>query len=238
MKRCITSLCLAAAVAVFFGQACATKKFVRKTLDERVAPLEGRTAELEQSVARNTSSIKEVDSRLSARIDTVSAKAEEANTRAQTAERKAEEAQVGVEKTNTRLTETARNIDEFVEVKTVQIFFKTNSFQLSPEGKAELDALAQAAKSRKGIRIEISGFADRRGSEQRNIALTENRAKSVKLYLYNVHKIEAWRIEFIGAGKVDDGGTTAEDLQKNRRVDVRLLANKVVTSVEGGNTNE
>ncbi len=227
------SLCLLAATAVAFGPACATKKYVRTTVDERVAPLEGRTEELEQSVARNTSAIRDLDTRLSARIDTVSERAEEANTRAQAAERKAEEAQLGVERANTRLTETARAVDDFIEVRTVSVFFQTNRYDLSPEAKAELDALAEAAKSRKGIRIELSGFADRRGSEARNLTLTENRAKSVKLYLYNVHKIEAWRIEYIGAGKINDDARTPDELQRNRRVDVRLLANRVVTEAEG-----
>jgi outer membrane protein OmpA-like peptidoglycan-associated protein len=228
-------LCMLAAAAVVFGPACATKKYVRTTIDERVAPLEGRTEELEQSVARNTSAIRDLDTRLSARIDTVSARAEEANTRAQAAERKAEEAQLGVERTNTRLTETARAVDDFIEVRTVSVYFQTNRYDLSPEAKAELDALAEAAKSRRGIRIELSGFADRRGSEAKNLTLTENRAKSVKLYLYNVHKIEPWRIEYIGAGKINDNARTPEELQRNRRVDVRLLANRVVTEAEGGN---
>ncbi len=238
MKRRLLTLCILTLSVTFFGQACATKKYVRKTIDERVAPLEGRTAELEQSVARNTSAIKEVDARLSSRIDTVSAKAEEATLKAQEADRKALEAQAGVERTNTRLTNTERSIDDFAEVKVVSVYFKTNSFELSPESKAELDALAEAAKGRKGVRIEISGFADRRGTVRKNEVLTENRAEAVRRYLFNVHRIENWRMQFIGAGKIEDDAQTPEELQKNRRVDIRLLENKVVSGANATRDGE
>lgn len=228
MSRRLITLMLLAVSVMFVGQACATKKYVRKTIEERVAPLEGRTAELEQSVARNTSAIKEVDERLSRRIDTVNEKADAAQRAAEEADRKAREADQKAVAVKTDLNDTKGKIDDFVVTKSVSVYFKTNRWELSPEAKAELDALASAAKSRKGTRIQIEGYADRRGGIQHNIVLTNNRAETVIRYILNTHKIELWRMQYLGAGKIDDGARSKDELQQNRRVDVRLLENAVV----------
>lgn len=232
-RRFITATLLALSV-MFFGQACATKKFVRKTIDERVAPLEGRTAELEESVRRNSSAIKEVDDRLSRRIDTVSVKAEEAEKKATEADRKAVEADRKAVAVRTDLVEATRELDTFTVVRTEKVYFKTGRFELSADEKLKLDSIASYVKGRKGTRIEIAGFADRRGGERYNIKLTDNRANEVKLYLFRAHGIDLYRITYIGAGKIDDEARTKEELQENRRVEVRVLENKVVNK-SGGN---
>lgn len=232
-RRFITATLLALSV-MFFGQACATKKFVRKTIDERVAPLEGRTAELEESVRRNSSAIKEVDDRLSRRIDTVSVKAEEAEKKATEADRKAVEADRKAVAVRTDLVETSKEIDTFTVVRNEKVYFKTGRFELSADEKLKLDSIASYVKGRKGTRIEIAGYADRRGGIRYNERLTENRADEVKRYLFRVHGIDLYRITYIGAGKIDDEARTREELQENRRVEVRVLENKVVNK-SGGN---
>ncbi len=229
MKRRIVTFLLLAVSVTFAGQACATKKYVRKTIDERVAPLEGRTAELEQSVQRNTSAIKEVDDRLSKRIDTVSAAADAAKAAADAADRKAQEAQRTAVNVGNDLRDTKTRIDDYAQVKVVSVYFKTGRYELSPEAKAELDALATAAKGRKSYRIQIAGYADRRGGVRYNEVLTNNRADAVIRYLFNAHGVEIWRMQNLGAGKIDDGARTRDDLQKNRRVDVTLFENVVVS---------
>lgn len=233
MNRRLLKVTLLALFVVFAGQACATKKYVRKSIDERVAPLEGRTAELEESVRRNTSAIKEVDERLSRRIDTVDAKADDAKRTAVEADNKAVAARKKADSVDDDLQGTKPKIDDFAVVKTASVYFDTNRYELKPEAKADLDALATAAKGRRGIRIQIEGYADRRGGVRHNELLTNNRAEAVKRYLFNVHHIEVWRMEYIGAGKIDDGDRTREGLRKNRRVDVRLFENVVVSGAAG-----
>ena len=71
------------------GNGCATKKYVRNTVNERVTPLEGRTQELEETVRRNTQDINSLDDRLSKRIDDVSGRADRAQTTAESANTRA-----------------------------------------------------------------------------------------------------------------------------------------------------
>src|SRR5438477_196205 len=80
----------------FAGSGCATKKYVRQTVNEQITPLEGRTQELEETIKRNTQDIRAVDERLSRKIDDVSgrvdkaqASADSANTRAIAADERA-----------------------------------------------------------------------------------------------------------------------------------------------------
>lgn len=228
MNRRLFKILLLAVFVTFAGQACATKKYVRKTLDERIAPLEGRTAELEQSVQRNTSAIKEVDERLSRRIDTVTVEVDKAKSMATNAQNTANQAREETAKVDTNLKSTQREVDSWVVAKTASIYFDTNRYVLRDEAKAELDAIATMAKGKKSYRIEIAGFADRRGGVRHNVDLTENRAREVRRYLFNVHKLDPWKMQILDAGKIDDGAKGKDALQQNRRVEVRVFENAVV----------
>jgi outer membrane protein OmpA-like peptidoglycan-associated protein len=232
-RRFITFAVLLVSI-VFVGQACATKKYVRKTLDERIAPLEGRTTELEESARRTTAAIKELDDRLSGRITAVDNKAQRATDLATEADRKAVDAKNAAIKVGNDLDDTKGRIDDWSVTKQVAVYFKTNKFDLTPEAKAELDAFASAVKPKKGYRVVFEGYADRRGGVRHNEVLTENRAKAVERYLVNTHKLDVFRLKYIGAGKIDDGARGKDALQQNRRVDVRLLENTVVNKASRG----
>src|SRR5262249_34033443 len=86
---------IVATVALFFCfafvNACATKKYVRNRVGERVTPLESRTGELEETSRRNTQDISRVSrdvdelkqrtDRAQQQADRAAATAEQANTR-------------------------------------------------------------------------------------------------------------------------------------------------------------
>lgn len=65
------------------------------------------------------------------------------------------------------------------------IFFETDSYELKPESKSELNKLLSFLNKNPAIRVEISGHTDNVGSEQYNQTLSEKRAKSVVDYLIN-----------------------------------------------------
>ncbi|HTF38655.1 MAG TPA: hypothetical protein VK651_10115, partial [Blastocatellia bacterium] len=77
--------------AVLFGNACATKKYVRNRVNERATPLESRTGELEETSRRNTQDIgrlgKDIEDvrqrtdRAQQQADRAASSAEQANTR-------------------------------------------------------------------------------------------------------------------------------------------------------------
>ena len=56
----LVSVLMLMALAVAFEFGCATKKYVRNRVAERVTPLENRTGELEETSRRNTQQIGEL----------------------------------------------------------------------------------------------------------------------------------------------------------------------------------
>ena len=73
---------------------------------------------------------------------------------------------------------------------------------------------------RTSARIRISGHTDNVGNPQRNQALSEARAQSVREYLIN-HGIDGDRVEAVGYGdqRPVASNDTEEGRQQNRRIE-------------------
>lgn len=63
------------------------------------------------------------------------------------------------------------------------IQFKTASYEIESHFKPQLDLLAKTLKQNPQLVVNLSGFADRRGDDTYNQALSEQRVLSVKSYL-------------------------------------------------------
>ena len=74
------------------------------------------------------------------------------------------------------------------------------------------------------ITIEVSGHTDNVGSDEYNLKLSDDRAKSVKTYLES-QGIDSSRIQSKGYGETKHiaGNETEEDRQLNRRVEFTIL---------------
>jgi OmpA-OmpF porin, OOP family len=130
-------------------------------------------------------------------------------------------------------------LDDFDVQETVSVNFRTNSAILSPEAKAQLDALASRAMTAKGYMIEIAGHTDSTGSEAKNFRLSRARADSVVQYLAVTHKIPLRRfVTPMGYGKTEAvaDNTTAEGRAQNRRVDVKIILNRGITQAPAAAT--
>jgi outer membrane protein OmpA-like peptidoglycan-associated protein/Tol biopolymer transport system component len=103
------------------------------------------------------------------------------------------------------------------------IFFDNNKYDLKTESFSELNKLVAFLKSSPNVSIEIGGHTDAVGDAKLNLALSENRAKSV--YNYLVEKgIATTRLSFKGFGStvpVADNGTE-EGRAKNRRTEFKI----------------
>jgi len=131
-----------------------------------------------------------------------------------------------------RVDERVSALDDYDVQSTVAVTFRVNSAVLSPEAKHQLDDLAEKALAAKGFMIEISGHTDSTGGEAKNMRLSRDRAESVVEYLTVVHKIPARRfITPMGYGKTQAvaDNTTASGRAQNRRVEVKILANRGLT---------
>jgi OmpA-OmpF porin, OOP family len=102
--------------------------------------------------------------------------------------------------------------------------FEFNSYVLLPDADTILKTLLTYLNNNPGIRILISGHTDDIGSEQYNLDLSINRAKSVYKWLIN-NGIELGRLEFTGFGKSRPlfKDTDEKSRSLNRRVEVKIL---------------
>jgi outer membrane protein OmpA-like peptidoglycan-associated protein len=144
----------------------------------------------------------------------------------------AQEARQQVAAVNERVTAVDNRVsalDDYDVEESIAVTFALNSAVLSPEARQQLDAFATKALATSGYMIEISGHTDSTGSVARNMRLSRDRAESVVEYLTVTHKIPARRfITPMGYGKSDAvaDNSTAAGRAQNRRVEVKILANR------------
>jgi len=137
----------------------------------------------------------------------------------------AQEARQQVAQVNERVSA----LDDYDVQESVAVTFRVNSAVLLPEAKQQLDAFATKALASSGYMIEVSGHTDSTGSVEKNMRLSRDRAEAVVEYLTVNHKIPARRfITPMGYGKSEAvaDNTTASGRAQNRRVEVKILANR------------
>jgi OmpA-OmpF porin, OOP family len=219
-SRIAVVLALSAFVAVS-SSACATKKYARNRINERVTPLEQRAGELEETSRRNSQDI----SKIGSDITEVRGRTDRAQSQADTALARADEANSRAGSTEQSLGDLRANIDKYSLQNTAAVNFKFDSYQLTPEAQQALDQIAAQIKDRGNFILEIQGFADSTGTTGYNNQLTQKRADAVRRYLAEQHNIPLFRMHILGFGEVRAvaDNQTREGRAQNRRVEVRLL---------------
>ncbi len=137
----------------------------------------------------------------------------------------AAEARAEVKQVNERVSA----LDDYDVQETTSVTFRVNSAVLSPEAKAQLDALAAKAVGARAFMIEVAGHTDATGSDAKNFRLSRDRADAVVQYLAVQHKIPLRRfVTPMGYGKTEAvaDNTTREGRSQNRRVDVKMIVNR------------
>jgi len=224
LKR-LTLLAAVTAVVALTCAGCATKKYVRNQISERVTPLEHRTGELEETSRRNTQDI----GRLSADITDVRGKADRAQSQADTALNRADQANTRVTGAERTVSDLRANLDSYTLQNTASVRFNFDSYELTPEAKDALNQLASQIKDRDNFILEIQGFADWVGSDAYNNQLTQRRADAVRRYIAEQHNIALFRMHILGFGEVRPvaDNKTPEGRAENRRVEIRLLTRNI-----------
>jgi len=225
MKSKLAVLIALSTLIVLTSVGCATKKYARNRVNERVTPIEQRAGELEESSRRNTQDI----NRIGTDVNDVRGRTDRAQSQADTALSRANEANTRAGNADQSVTNLRANIDKFDLQNTATVNFKFDSYQLTPEAKAALDQLAGQIKDREGFLLEIEGFADATGTDAYNNQLTQKRADAVRRYLAEQHNIPLFRMHILGFGEVRAvaENTTPAGRAQNRRVEIRLLTRNV-----------
>jgi outer membrane protein OmpA-like peptidoglycan-associated protein len=196
-----------------------------RAVESRATPLEERASTTENKLTQVEANAQ----RLSGQLDELAAVSNAARGGAKAAQETADAAVAGVNMTNERISA----LDDYEPQTVAAVNFKTNSSFLSPDSKTKLDDIATKALNAKGYVLEVSGFADARGSIDKNRALSQRRADAVIRYLVENHNIPLRRIVTpYGYGETNPvaDNTTKEGREQNRRVEIKLLVNKGLTA--------
>jgi outer membrane protein OmpA-like peptidoglycan-associated protein len=102
------------------------------------------------------------------------------------------------------------------------VLFVTNKAELLPIAKDKLNEVAKALKEMDDDKLaSIEGFTDSRGSDDKNMKLSQDRANAVKDYLIS-QGVSAEKLRAVGRGEANPiaSNDTAEGRANNRRVEI------------------
>ncbi len=230
---------LAIMMGALLASGCATKKYVRQTVDPVSGKLDQVAAKTDQqgqqinqtntSLNETRSTLEKDETQLNAtneRAVAADKRAGEAMDKANDAATQAATANQGVQNLSSTLNSTIANLDAYKPVAQTTVNFKFNSDKLDSEAKMALDQMVANQSQYKRYYISVEGFTDHTGSVDYNAALSRRRADNVVAYLVAEHNIPVYRIQMVGLGKekpVDEGTGRAANA-KNRRVEVTLFS--------------
>lgn len=102
------------------------------------------------------------------------------------------------------------------------ITFETNSADLTPAAKQQLDVVGAALKNDRlaEYNFNVEGHADPRGNAAANLVLSKERAESVRAYLVSTHGIGPQRLNAEGKGDLELLNRAVPAAPENRRVTI------------------
>ena len=198
---------------------------VARAVESRATPLEERATDTENKLSQVEANAQ----RLSGQLDELAAVSNAARGGAKAAQATADAAVAGVNATNERIS----SLDDYAPQQTAAVNFRSGSAVLTADSKTTLDDIASKALNAKGYVLEVSGFADSRGSVNLNRQLSQRRADAVIRYLVENHSIPLRRIVTpYGYGEMNPvaENETRDGRAQNRRVEIKLLVNKGLTA--------
>lgn len=216
-----------------FTVGCATKKYVTN----QTTPIINNVNELDDQTAKNTHDIRDVDARAQQGISQVNSKADAADQKALAAGQSADQANQNATQASNRVTSlagTVENLDNYKSISETTIQFGFNKAQLTRKDKQTLDDFASQLSSQKHYIVQVEGYTDSTGPADYNYQLSQRRADAVIQYLAQKYSVPAHKIFLIGLGKDNPvaQNSSASGRAKNRRVDVRLMANSLTESAQ------
>ncbi len=204
-----------------------------QALESRVDPVENLAKSTQALAENNQQRIGEAEQnaqRLSGQVEELGSVANSAVAAAKNAQSTADQAESDATTANARI----NVLDDYDVLATIAVHFKNGSARLSPQAKAEIDAVATTvSENLNGWIVAVEGYADSTGRTARNRSLSERRAKAVTDYLVTKHGLPPYRVvQPFGFGSSDPVAVnnTREGRALNRRAVITVLVNKGISS--------
>ena len=210
---------------------CATKNYVRN----QTTPVINNVNELDDQTAQNTRDIRDTDTRAQQGITQVNSKAATADQKALAAGQTADQANQNATQASNRVTSlagTVENLDNYQAVADTTVLFGFDKADLTHKDKQTLDDFAARFPNQRHYIVQVEGYTDSTGPADYNYQLSQRRADAVIQYLAQKYNVPAHKIFLIGLGKDNPvaQNTSSAGRARNRRVDVRLMANSLTES--------
>lgn len=220
---------------------CATKKYVRNTVDTTAKDLSARIDSTDQGVKANSNQVEELNgvtrehsqkiSSLDSGLKQTDTKAQQAMTTGQQAQSAAQKAQGDISTLDTKFI----NRNHYVVLNEEQVRFKFNSAKLEDSFKTALDEVARQLKENPDAILAMEGHTDNVGADQYNIELGKKRVEAVMRYLVVDQEVPFNRISEMSFGKArpisSDKGKEAR--AQNRSVVVRVMGPQLTGGAPG-----
>ena len=208
-----------------------------QALEARVDPVEDMATSTKALAEANQQRIEEVEQnaqKLSGQIDELSAVSAANRDATKQAQARADQAQADANIANQRI----NGLDDYDVMHADTIHFRPGSALLSAAAKEQIDVAAAEVQSQglKGWLIEVVGYADSTGNSTRNRSLSERRAQVVINYLVTKYNLPLRRlVQPFGYGSLNPvaSNDTGQGRSLNRRVEVKVLINKSISSQAG-----
>jgi OOP family OmpA-OmpF porin len=107
------------------------------------------------------------------------------------------------------------------------IYFDTGSATISMDSRAVVDEIGNFMRAYENTIVDIDGNTDSVGAREMNLALSRQRAESVRKYLLQKYGFPPERLRTSGNGpdKPVASNDTPEGRDQNRRTDIKIYAN-------------
>lgn len=113
-----------------------------------------------------------------------------------------------------------RELTEHGHLRLENVYFDTAKATLRPESEPSLREAGEALEKYPGLKIEVEGHTDKRGSAAMNNRLSQARANTIRTWLLDHYKLNPanYTAKGYGFSRPENTGNSADDLQRNRRV--------------------
>jgi outer membrane protein OmpA-like peptidoglycan-associated protein len=249
------SIVLLMSTALVATSGCATKKFVRTTvntsadaLSARIDTNEGEIKEVRDNADKKISAVDTrvtaLDTKTTEGINGVKTDVQTVKGDVTRVDQKAGQAQTAADRANSGVTTVDqkygqkfqdRNLFNVTDSKAVQ--FKFDSAKLDKEYMDVLDAIASALAQNPNAIVVLEGRTDSIGDKNYNVQLGERRVEAVRRYLAVEKDVPVYKIHelSLGAEKPVAENKTKDGREKNRAVTMTIMVPKADSAVASRN---